>query len=144
MAFEQGGIFIFTYCGTGPRFIRSHPKDRHPRNGTEGTSEGLEGKLMLQNVVRNVYWRVILFVRRIKRNYRFPQKLKSRFVPVAMLMHSSKLGQSSAFYMYISLRGPWGPRRIVISEVNRMHWGKFQLAHARLSASKQYIWWSYI
>jgi hypothetical protein len=28
---REGSLSCHTYCGTGPRFIRSHPKDWHPR-----------------------------------------------------------------------------------------------------------------
>jgi hypothetical protein len=28
---REGSLSCHTYCDTGPRFIRSHPKDRHPR-----------------------------------------------------------------------------------------------------------------
>jgi hypothetical protein len=46
---------------------------------TESTSEGLEGKSMLQNVVRDVYWRDTLIVRRMK--VKFLTSSESRFVP---------------------------------------------------------------
>jgi hypothetical protein len=46
MVFSSEGSFsCHTYCDTGPRFIRSHPKDRHPcptvgfEPGTQGSSD---------------------------------------------------------------------------------------------------------
>ena len=39
----QGLLSCHTYCDTGPRFIRSHPKDRHlrPTVGFEPPTQGL-------------------------------------------------------------------------------------------------------
>jgi hypothetical protein len=37
------------------------------------------------------------------------------------------MGRWGMMYGFCFLRGSWGPRRIVISEFNRMHWGNFNL-----------------
>jgi hypothetical protein len=47
MVFSSEGSFsCHTYCDTGPRFIRSHSKDRHPRP-TVGFEPGTQGSLDL-------------------------------------------------------------------------------------------------
>jgi hypothetical protein len=42
---REGSLSCHTYCDTGPRFIRSHPKDRHPRPtlGFEPPTQGSSG-----------------------------------------------------------------------------------------------------
>jgi hypothetical protein len=51
----------------------------------EDTSEGLEGKFMLQNVVRDVYWRITLIARRIKA--KFSISLKKAFYSCSYIAH---------------------------------------------------------
>jgi hypothetical protein len=58
---------------------------------TESTSEGLKGKFMLQMFTEELFW----LWEEWSEILDFPQKVIS--VLIAMLKHSSQLGQSSAF-----------------------------------------------
>jgi hypothetical protein len=44
---REGSLSCHTYCDTGPQFIRSHPKDRHPRPtlGFEPSTQGSSNAL---------------------------------------------------------------------------------------------------